>query len=187
MTNPANDVLDGVQAATEWLQSFYRGDRDTLEVCYREHFAAVEAAVAAVLRGPDRETVVQEVFARLVAREDFRRSFKGGSVGAWLKAVARYNAIDFGRRLARETNLSQTLEADPVLWEEAAQARILIERFRRERLPPEWATVFDLCFVQQMTQREAASALGLSRTTIAYRELRIRRELRRFVLEGDWP
>ena len=46
--------------------------------------------------------------------------------------------------------------------------------------------MFDLCLVQQLTQREAAAALGLHRTTLAYRELRIRRALRRF-LEGNPP
>jgi RNA polymerase sigma-70 factor (ECF subfamily) len=45
--------------------------------------------------------------------------------------------------------------------------------------------VFELRFLQQMTQHEAAHALGIRRTTLAYRELRIRRALRAFLLEED--
>ena len=70
-------------------------------------------------------------------------------------------------------------------WEEAAEARLLVERFRRDHLPTEWQGVFDLRFLQQLPQRDAATRLSLPRTTLAYRELRIRRLLRRFLLEGD--
>jgi RNA polymerase sigma-70 factor (ECF subfamily) len=69
--------------------------------------------------------------------------------------------------------------------EDAAEARLLVERFRRDHLPPDWQGVFDLRFLQQLPQREAATRLSLPRTTLAYRELRIRRLLRRFLLEGD--
>jgi RNA polymerase sigma-70 factor (ECF subfamily) len=149
----------------------------------------VDAAAAGIVQGPDRETVIHEVFSRLIAKPELRRGFRGGAFGAWLSTVTRNHAIDYRRRLSRETRLSDHPAETPqsASWEEAAQARLLVERFRRECLPPEWASVFDLCFVQQMSQREAAQAMGLSRTTLAYREMRIRRLLRRFILEGDEP
>jgi RNA polymerase sigma-70 factor (ECF subfamily) len=176
-------------ALDPWLEAFHRGERGALEACYREHFDTVDGAAGAILRGADRETVVHEVFSRLIARAELRRAFRGGSFAAWLATVARNHAIDYRRRLARETSLSDDARggAESASWEEAAQARLLVERFRRESLPAEWAPVFELCFVQQMSQREAAQALGISRTTLAYREMRIRRELRRFVLEADEP
>jgi RNA polymerase sigma-70 factor (ECF subfamily) len=62
---------------------------------------------------------------------------------------------------------------------------VLIERFRRERLPPDWVGVFERRFLEQLTQHEAARALGIRRTTLAYRELRIRRALRAFLLEEE--
>jgi RNA polymerase sigma-70 factor (ECF subfamily) len=172
----------------KWLAAFHAGDRDKLADCYRDHFDGVERAIGSILSGPDRETVIHEVFSRLIARAELRRSFQGGSVGAWLSTVARNAAIDHRRRLTRETTASAAAAEgaiDASRWEEAAHARLLVERFRRERLPVDWVPVFDLCFVQQMSQREAARALGLHRTTLAYRELRIRRALRQFLLEGD--
>src|SRR5262245_46503694 len=89
--------------ASVWLQRFHRGDMAVLEGCYREHFAVVAGAIGGILGPVDRETVIHEVFSRLIAREELRRSFRGGSFPAWLATVARNHAIDYRRRLARES------------------------------------------------------------------------------------
>jgi len=176
-----------------WLAAFHRGDRAAMERCYRDHFETVEAAIGGILGSADRETVIHELFTRLVGGAELRRSFQGGSLGAWLATIGRNRAIDYRRRHGRETELDDERPAEPatIRWQEAADARLLIERFRRQRLPAEWASVFEACFVQQLSQREAARALGIRRTTLAYRELRIRRQLRKFLLdeedEGDSP
>lgn len=171
----------------DWLVRFHRGDRDILEACYRDHFATVERAIGGVLGGGDRETAIHEVFSRLLDNAGLRESFRGGSLAAWLATVARNHAIDYRRRLGHETRLGADGEHDPVAesWQNATDARLLIEQFRREHLPPEWAGVFELRFLQQLPQREAAHRLSIHRTTLAYRELRIRRLLRRFLVEGE--
>jgi RNA polymerase sigma-70 factor (ECF subfamily) len=66
-------------------------------------------------------------------------------------------------------------------------AKVLVERFRRDCLPQEWAGVFDARFLRQVPQREAARELGIRRTTLAYRELRIRRLLSRFLFRTKQP
>ena len=166
------------------LDAFHRGTRESIERCYLDHFATVEGAVGRILGGADRETIIHELFSRLIAEEQLRRSFRGGSLGAWLATVARNQAIDYRRRLARETALPAAPAGAPAArWDEAADARLLVDRFCRERLPTGWAPIFDLCFLRQMSQREAARALGIRRTTLAYRLMRIRRRLRRFLLE----
>jgi RNA polymerase sigma-70 factor, ECF subfamily len=170
------------------LDAFHRADRSVMEDCYRQHFATVERAVGAVLIGADKETVVQEVFLRLLSSESTRRSFTGGSLGGWLTTIGRNLAIDHWRRRRREQSES---EGEPGRQEVASsaeaaatEARMLIDRFRTEKLPKEWARVFEARFIRQMTQREAASELGMFRTTLAYQELRIRRLLNEFFL-GD--
>src|SRR5690349_5936846 len=85
-----------------WLAAFHRGDARVIEGCYCEHFAAVERALGGLLEGADRETVIHEVFSRIMARPDVRRSFRGGSFGAWLTTLARNQAIDHRRRFGRE-------------------------------------------------------------------------------------
>jgi RNA polymerase sigma-70 factor (ECF subfamily) len=142
--------------------------------------------MGSILSGADRETAIHEVFARLLSNAELRRSFRGGSLAAWLGTVARHHAIDLRRRLVREAGIVNR-ETGPDIgdWEQAAEARLLVERFRRQWLPAEWLGVFELRFLAQLPQAEAASRLGIHRTTLAYRELRIRRLLRQFLLGND--
>ena len=175
-----------------WLERFHGGDRVVLEECYREHYATVARSVGAVLSGADQETVVHEVFFRLLTRRDVRAGFEGGSLAAWLGVVARNLAIDHARRHRREPVVAPDTMA--ALAERAAEppeddldARRLIDRFRRDVLPAPWRPVFEARFVAQLSQREAAAQLRMRRTTLAYQEVRIRRLLRRFVLRGDPP
>ena len=169
----------------DWLDRFHRGDRRTLEDCYRRHFATVERATRSILPRDEAETVIHEVFSRLVGAPDLRRSFRGGAFGAWIATVGRNLAIDYRRRSGREVSLGAAPD-DTVSgsWEDAADARLLVERFRREHLDPKWQGVFETRFLQQLAQRDAARRLGINRTTLAYREVRIRRALRRFLLDG---
>jgi RNA polymerase sigma-70 factor (ECF subfamily) len=178
---------EGTAEDTAWLDRFHRGDRRTLEDCYRQHFATVERAARTVLTRDEAETIIHEVFSRLVAAPELRRSFRGGAFGAWIATVGRNLAIDYRRRAGREVALGESAEtaaADAAgSWQDAADARLLVERFRREHLEPNWVGVFELRFLQQLPQRDAASRLGINRTTLAYRELRIRHALRRFLLD----
>jgi len=173
-----------------WLARFHAGERDVIEGCYREHFRVVENAVGQVLRGADQETVIHEVFLQLLARAELRRGFAGGSFSAWLATVAHHQAIDFWRRYRRERQLDPTTAdaapADPAQpierFERSVEARLVIDRFRREALPPKWAAVFEARFVAGLDQRSAAARVGISRTTLAYQEMQVRRLLRRFLL-----
>ena len=176
-------------ADTPWLDRFHAGERDVLDECYRNHFRVVETAVGQVLRGADKETVIHDVFLQLLARAELRRGFTGGSFAAWLATIARHQAIDFWRRYRREHSLEQTaggISSEPVQpvepLERTVEARLLVDRFRREVLPPKWASVFEARFVSGLDQRSAAARVGISRTTLAYQEIQIRRLLRRFLL-----
>src|SRR5262249_37120402 len=141
-----------------WLQKFHRGDRSSLESCYREHFATAERAIGTLLTGADRETVIHELFSRLISNADLRRSFQGGSFGAWLARVARNQAIDFRRRQGREVTADDAPPdgASGPSWEASANARLLVDRFKQTQLPAAWRNVFQLRFLLQLPQREAA-------------------------------
>lgn len=184
---PPAEASGDTPSGDSWLKRFHAGDRGVMEHCYREHFATAERAMGTLLGVADRETAIHELWARLLEGAALRRSFQGGTFGAWLGVVARNHAIDVRRRITRETSHKENdpAPAQTASWEEATQAHILIERFRRELLPPEWAGVFELRFLQQLPQREAAARLSLHRTTLAYRELRIRRLLKRFLLDDE--
>jgi len=94
------------QAEDDWLRAFHAGQRDCLERCYREQWPTVERAVATIIAtGADRETLVHEVFFRLLNEESLRRGFHGGSFSAWLRVVARNQAIDYARRRRLEVQI----------------------------------------------------------------------------------
>jgi len=174
----------------EWLERFHRGEREILEKCYREHFRSVQTAVGRVLRGADQETVVHEVFYRLLSDAELRASFRGGAFGAWLASVAHHQAIDCWRQQRREVAESPAESPEPPeLMDTDARIdlRLFVQRFRAEVLPAKWLAVFDARFLAQLDQREAARRLGISRTTLAYQDLQIRRLLRRFVRKGKVP
>ncbi|MBI5543912.1 MAG: sigma-70 family RNA polymerase sigma factor [Deltaproteobacteria bacterium] len=180
------------EADTGWLERFHAGEAAALEDCYREHYEVVDAAVGRLLQGADRETAVHEVFFRLLSKPEFRRSFRGGSLPAWLTTVARNLATDHLRAVERHRSVSleeasQLPSATAGHFEEAAEARLLVDQFRREVLPEKWEGVFRARFLEQRDQRDAAATLGIARTTLAYQELRIRALLRKFLLRGEAP
>lgn len=156
---------------------------------YREYFTTVDGAVARVLAGADKETVIHDVFCQLMTRAEVRSGFRGGSFGAWLGTLARNRAVDFHRRRKLEQPMGTDPEAyggamETQSFEPKAEARLVLERFSGT-LPEKWRRVFEKRFVEGLEQHEAASALDMSRTTLAYQEYRIVRLLRRFVLRGS--
>lgn len=173
-------TLEGT-AEEEWLARFHEGRRATMEEVYREYFATVKRAIGTIVTGADGETVIHELFYRLLARAELRRSFRGGSLAAWLSTVARNQALDFRRRYRNEQVLGADDQAGSHEVGPGIEARLLVAAFEKECLPSAWAPVFRARFVMQLSQREAAAELGLSRTTLAYQELRIRSLLRKFL------
>jgi RNA polymerase sigma-70 factor (ECF subfamily) len=179
-------------ADDEWLRRFHDGDREVLAQCYRESFRAVQGAVMSRLPGADGETVVHEVFFRLVSMRTFREGFRGGSLTAWLTTVAKNQAVDFLRRRRFEEPAGIDLapaaaSAPTTVAGELAQridVRRDVERFL-QKLPAKWHGVFHARFVEQLNQSEAAQQLGITRTTLIYQELRVRHLLKQFFRDDD--
>lgn len=177
--------------AGQWLARFHAGDARVLNACYRDHFDTVYRAAARVLPAVDAETVVHDVFLRLVSNEAARRSFQGGSLAGWLHTLSHNLAVDRVRRQRRESDalaqlaVETSASEDPTPPEPGLDASLLLERFRQEGLPPKWAPVFEARFVRQLSQREAASELRMRRTTLAYQELRVRQLLKKFLLTPE--
>lgn len=174
--------------AVGWLAEFHAGSRAILTECYIDHFASVERAVGRILKGADKETVIHEIFFRLMTSEELRLTFEGGSFRAWISTIARNQAVDYWRRQQFEVPAGAPEDLmgereDAARFENRVEAQITIDRFRSECLPEKWKKVFDARFIQQLDQPEAARLLGMHRTTLIYQEYRVRTLLRRFVLK----
>ena len=177
--------------APDWLGEFHRGAHAVMHQCYVDHFATVERAVGRVLGGADRETVIHEVFYRVIADATLRASFRGGSLRAWMATIARNGAIDYWRRQQHERPAGSAADflddvPDTTRFDARVEARITVDRFR-ETLPLKWRGVFEARFVAQLDQSEAARELGIHRTTLLYQELRVRALLRKFLFAKEAP
>ena len=174
--------------ATSWLEAFHAGESAALDQCYRNHFDIVRTAVGRIIQGADRDTVVHQLFYRLVSEPNLRRNFQGGNFDAWLTTVARNAAIDFRRRYERDHQRDGDAVEDgrtPAPSLAAVDAKLLVEQFRRDHLPPKLDGVFETRFLRQLSQREAAAELGIQRTTLVYQEQQVREALRVFLLEDE--
>jgi len=173
-----------------WLDRFHAGERELMQECYEQHFDAVMRAAGRVLRGADQENVVHDVFLRMISEPEFRKGFGGGSFRSWITTVARNRAIDYARKHARERAVEpeqaeRLAGATPDRAAGRAEVLDLLQRFRSAHVPERWAAVFEARFLREQSQREAALALGMRRTTLAYQEQKLRARLRRFVLQTE--
>lgn len=179
---------EGLQRLDDgWVRSFHRGERQALEEAYLRHIRDVVHEAKKLLRTADAETIAHEVFHRIVADAAMRESFHGGNLNAWLRTITRRAALDLLRKRRREgppPDDDDLVTPDSARDDEARDAKRLVERFRAEVLPERYAPLFQLRFLDQLPQREVADKLGMSRSTLAYQETRIRELLTTFLLEA---
>lgn len=179
-------VLDGAWPENDlWLSKYWEGDRKVLEGCYLAHADRVWRAVREIVGGADGETVVHEVFYRMLSDESFRRSYSGGSLGAYLVCVGQNLARDQRRKQMRHDPIPLPDESATVDPRGRLDASIDVQAILaelRERVAPELHEVIELRIVRQLSQAAAAETLGVARTTLGYRERKVRQALRLIVL-----
>ncbi len=172
----------------DWLDRFHRGDKALIGEVYCEQQGAVLAVARRYLTEAEAEACAHDVFLRMVQKRSFRENYQGGSLRAWLCTVTRNRAIDIVRRQGRmEKTEPQDLErlagaVEGDRFVQAAEARRVVDTFRREVLPEKWRGVFDQRFIHQRSQREAAGELQMRRSTLAYQEGQIRSLLEQHLL-----
>jgi RNA polymerase sigma-70 factor (ECF subfamily) len=169
----------------EWLDRFHRGDRSALAQCYQSYFGLVRAVLATYVQGCDLDSVVHEVFFKLIEKSHVRKQFTGGSMPAWLSTMARNQAIDFIRRYNRSSQLAVDLAAQadaPQLLaiEENVWAKQAVEQFKAT-LSPEQSQIFELVFIEGLDQQQVAESLEMSRSSVSRKKNRIAKRLRAFV------
>ena len=182
----AEDAPDAAEdpARYRWLEQFRRGDRGLLSEIYQTHFERIRKAVARVLfEAADRDNVVQQLFADLVESAKLRQDYGGGDLGAWLCAIARHKAIDFGRRQSR----LQAIDGNEFVHDEGQESlrefRADLERFA-DTLPLERQRMLQLRFIEGLTQVEASLRMHVPRTTLEDWERQMKVDLRLFLLGG---
>jgi RNA polymerase sigma factor (sigma-70 family) len=185
----------------ELIDRFRAGDPGALETVYSHCVDYVTRTAAGVLRacatGSARGSgemaaaladVVQEVFVKAFAPDARRRFDESRPYEPYLGQIARNVAVDHWRQMRRyvPSDLDQLIEKLSV---EEAEANLrndwsdpdtiaVVERYLAS-LDGATRRIHEALYVQGLSQREAAAALGLGRQTIRSTEAKLRRELRR--------
>lgn len=171
------------------LSRFRDGDRTALEEIYWAYVDRIELiarngfAKAAGALTADVADVVQETFARAFA-DDTRRRFDGLSDYApYLSSIARHVLADAWRRAGRQQPVpdvaalvepSQDAVADAGVGD-AELSRAVDEYLAG--LSAEMTAIHRELYVLGRSQRDAASALGISRQSVRTLEKRLRKGL----------
>ncbi len=194
---------------TGLLQRFRDGERRALETFYVTYVDSVARAVASALRrycGANRPGGWRDVAAELpdLVQEVFTRAFEPGArlrfdgvreYAPYLTTIARNVVVDYLRRRQRLRfeDLAPFIREiaiegqSPDHAEDFANAQIvtLVAEYVA-RLPSDLRRVHEALYVQGLSQRQAAEALGLGRQVVRTLESRLREGLGN-VLRGIEP
>lgn len=164
------------------LNLFQQGDAAAFETLFRQHQRAVYGWILRITRNPAAaEDLTIETFWRIYharVRFDPARGFEG-----WARRIASRAALDWLRTIRAENELSiqmlaevaARVEADPAVTAEIRRKTALAFG----RLPPKLRIAAALAVIQELPQKDVASALGISVAAVKLRVFRALRLLRK--------
>jgi RNA polymerase sigma factor (sigma-70 family) len=147
------------------------GDEAAFEELLRRHGPMVLQVGRRLLRhGQDAEDIFQATFLTLARKAPSIQ--KHDSVGCWLHGVARCLALrvrtEAARRRAHERLSADRLPADPLAEITLREARAVLDE-ELDRLSEALRAPLVLCYLEGLTQDEAARQLGWSTSTLRRR------------------
>ncbi|MGH9225050.1 MAG: sigma-70 family RNA polymerase sigma factor, partial [Acidimicrobiales bacterium] len=164
------------------------GDSLAFDELYRRHHEAALGVALATVRNPDdARDAVAEAFTKVFRALPEARSFR-----AYLLATVRNCALDIVRRQERweraaagdpVDEVDERQPVDRVVADE--DERIVVQAF--SQLPQRWQQALWLIDVEQLSTREAGSALGVSANNAAQLASRARLRLREHYLQAHVP
>jgi RNA polymerase sigma factor (sigma-70 family) len=210
-TNSAEESETTSVADRDDLAAFREGRRDVLDLYYRRHVAEVVAFLRTgfmyttndrptrfpgVRDSFELESLVQEVFARAFTPRA-RLAYDGlRPYAAYLNGIGRNVVLDRLRKAARHGEVlasTDVLDAttpapsdQPELAEDERRGRELVSRFLDTACDDRDRSLYELRYVRELSQADAATAAGLSRIQIRRWESKFRARLLRFLKRADY-
>jgi RNA polymerase sigma-70 factor (ECF subfamily) len=163
------------------------GDRPALQrLLERHHDTAFRFSYRLLGSRADAQDVAQEVCIRLVQRID---SFRGDSrFSTWLYQLVLNACRDHRRRQARARETQQgyaDFQAhDHANWADS-DARVRWLYLALDRLKPDLKETALLILAEEVTQEHAATILGISAGTVAWRISEVKKRLRAMADHDD--
>ncbi len=167
------------EALGRTLRRIARGDPEAFDTLYRQVSSEVYRYLAS--RGLPRDAVEEALQDTFLAIWRDAGVFHGESAYAWIWAIARHKLNDAWRRQgSAHDRLADAVPYDsaPDPAGESAYAAVQA-RDMLTHLSPGDRDLAHLVFVQELSYRDAAAALGIPVGTVKSRVSRIRRQLQR--------
>jgi len=153
---------------TALAQRIKDGDRAAFETFFRRHHAALLRYLTR--RGcPDdvAEDIIQNAFVYIWRRRDEINPNK--SLRGYLFTIGYSRMLNHSRDTAKfDYDVELDGQRSPSAPDAAAEHQLLQEHLHAaiDALPERRRAVFELCFMEDLTYREAADALGITRKTV---------------------
>ncbi len=171
-----HDVPDEVLVVAAIL-----GDLDAFDELVLRHRPAVVRTAAAIAGEDDAEDVAQD--ALLLAFKALPSIDDPASFGGWLRVITRHRALREDRQRTRRQKdhvpldavLLERLDALPTAPPPAGDPDL---QAALDRLPPEYADVLRLQFLDELPQKRIASILDVPVSTVKWRAYRGKQLLR---------
>jgi RNA polymerase sigma factor (sigma-70 family) len=160
------------------LERFAAGDLEAFEVLFRQHQQHVYAWIVRIVRDSGTaEDLTVETFWRIYRSR--ARFDPKGCFGAWAYRIATNAALDHLRKSRRETELPDSLPADP--RPDPAVQRETRDRIRKAfaKLPARYRLVATLALIEDEPHNRIADAAGISVSLVKVRLFRAVRMLRK--------
>jgi RNA polymerase sigma-70 factor (ECF subfamily) len=162
------------------LNLFQMGSLEAFEALFHQHQRAVYAWILRIVRNAAAaEKLTIETFWRIHrahARFEPAQGFEG-----WARRIATYAALDWLRARRKESELAIELILDfpaPASADPAVTAEIRLKTAQAfRRLPPKLRITATLAVVEELPQKEVASALCISVAAVKVRVFRALRLL----------
>ena len=171
------------------LQRIVAGDETAFRALYENNFDRIAKFTFKMCKSEAvTEEIVQDVFLKLWSnRENIGHV---NDIEAYLFSIARNKTIDFLRRLAKETNIIQTLstqqtEIHNVVDEKLNEDSLLILiEGALSCLSPQKRKIFEMSKIQGFSHDEIAETLQLSKSTVKNHLSETLKYLKKYILSN---
>ncbi|HVZ25620.1 MAG TPA: RNA polymerase sigma factor [Sediminibacterium sp.] len=168
-----------------------KGDTAGYRLLYEQYARAMyNTALRIVNNTTDAEDILQEAFTD--AFQTLSRFRNQSSFGAWLKKIVVHksiNAVKRGRKKWMEVDLASiegyVLRDEPEPDESDILYRVDQVRQAISQLPDGYRTVISLHLLEDYSQEEIASVLGISPVTVRTQYLRAKKKLLEFMRKSS--
>lgn len=156
---------------TTLLQAVSEGNETAFRTLYDAYFHRLSAYIFKLCKSPvATEEIVQDIFIKIW---ESRKSLASVSIPeAYIFSMARNKAIDYLRKLAKETGLIRVLKEQLPSSVNETEDRLNAEDLRRlieealQGLSPQKRKIFQLSRAEGLDHDEIAKAMQLSKSTV---------------------